>query len=95
MEKLTARAQARAVLLLAPPVDVLRFNVPTNSVLGPSSAGGLAPSRPAQEAEVEDYLVILRQRASTTKIIISSITATCGGTNQIVSLNRNAQTNVH
>ncbi len=61
-----------------------------------SSLGGLSPIGVAQEGEVEDYQVILRQRAPTTNIVITWIGVTnTTPTNQIVTVKWNAETNVH
>lgn len=83
----------------------LCFNVPTNAVLGTnfarfrlSSTGGLTPIGPAQDGEVEDYLVVIRQRAPLTNIIITNIVVTNitvgGNVSNVIKLQWNAQAGV-
>jgi len=83
----------------------LCFNVPTNAVLGTnfarfrlSSTGGLTSIGPAQDGEVEDYLVVIRQRAPLTNIIITNIVVTnitvSGTVSNVVKLQWNAQVGV-
>lgn len=81
----------------------LCFNVPVNVKLGTnfarfrlSSAGGLRPVGAAQDGEVEDYLVLIKQRAPSTNIVITSVNVTnTTPSNQVVTLQWNAETNVH
>lgn len=81
----------------------LCFTVPTNAVLGTnfarfrlSSTGGLTPLGAAQDGEVEDYLVMIRQRAPTTNPVITWITVTnLWTTNQVATVYWTAETNVH
>ena len=61
-----------------------------------SSLGGLSATGVAQDGEVEDYQVILRQRPPTTNIVITWIGVTnTTPTNQVVTVQWNAETNVH
>lgn len=81
----------------------LRFNVPLTSKLGTnfarfrlSSVGGLTPAGAAQDGEVEDYQIIIRQRRPSTNIIFTWVTVTNTPTsNQVVTVYWNAETNVH
>ena len=81
----------------------LCFPVPLTAKLGTnfarfrlSSAGGLGPSGAAQDGEVEDYQVIIRQRRPSTNIIFTWITVTnTPASNQIVTVYWNAETNIH
>ena len=81
----------------------LCFNVPTNAVLGTnfarfrlSSAGGLAPTGLAQDGEVEDYQLVIRQRRPLTNIVITNIWVTNVNANtQAVSLAWTYENDVH
>jgi len=77
----------------------LCFPVPTNAVLGTnfarfrlSSVGGLPPTGAAQDGEVEDYQVIIRQRAPQTNIVITNITVlNLTAPTQVVTIQWNAE----
>jgi hypothetical protein len=81
----------------------LCFNVPTNAVLGTnfarfrlSSAGGLAPTGLAQDGEVEDYQMVIRQRRPLTNIVITNIWVTNVNANtQLVNLAWTYENDVH
>lgn len=83
----------------------LCFNVPANAVLGTnfarfrlSSVGGLTPMGLANDGEVEDYQVIIKQRVPVTNIVITNIVVTNimsgGNVSNVVLLQWNAQTGV-
>jgi len=93
-------------LLLNGPNPGLCFNVPTNAVLGTnfarfrlSSVGGLSPTGLAPDfGEVEDYQVVILQRAPLTNIVITNIVVTNlvagGSVSNVVLLQWNAQVGV-
>jgi hypothetical protein len=61
-----------------------------------SSLGGLSPTGATQDGEVEDYQVTLWQRRPATNVVLTWIGVTNSTpTNQIVTLQWNAETNVH
>ncbi len=81
----------------------LCFPVPLQAFLGTnfarfrlSSGGGLAPVGAAQEGEVEDYSVLIRQRAPSTNALVTWIGVTnTTPSNQVIVLRWNAETNTH
>lgn len=80
----------------------LCFLVPATAKLGTnfarfrlSSVGNLSVSGVAQDGEVEDYAVLLRQRRPATNIVITHIGVTNITTNQVITIQWNAETNVH
>jgi hypothetical protein len=83
---------------LASGLNALTISIPTNAAVGStfarfrlSSAGGLLPAGAAADGEVEDYRVVLRQRAPLTNIVITNITLTPSN----ATIYWTAQTDVH
>jgi hypothetical protein len=79
----------------------LCFPVPASAVLTNtfarfrlSSLGGLSPTNLASNGEVEDYEVHICQTAPSTNVVFTGITVTNVGTQQVVTLTWNAETNV-
>ena len=87
--------------LLAPGLNSVSFSVPALARLGftgsrfrLSSTGGLAPTALASSGEVEDYEVEICQNRPLTNVFFTSITVTNIGSDQVVTLQWNAEAGV-
>jgi len=87
--------------LLFPGLNSVNFPVPALAKLGRtgarfrlSSTGGLAPTALAPNGEVEDYEALICQRRPLTNAFFTSITVTNIGSDQVVTMQWNAEAGV-